>query len=297
MHGFLKSKAAKVQSSQTEEGRGRAARNCHLALNALLESVDEANDHFKKSKQKVRLGNCVKKTTLRLVVHCLMGDGKSQDQNSGRKGGCNANRLCRACDVKWTDSSSTGHECRWIAKSQVSNYLDMWFDSDANDKTDELTKRKKSAQKGMTPDEKATLAALKEKKKEASEELDTLSASKTPNAWFQLEFADPTTHTFECAPSDVTHFCLLGMMPHAVRMHQSPMTNSVLAQIDSIADQSLRTNKSSEARNFFATSCARGTTNVALNTANKWAGVVFTHLMIALLPSGAKAMKPAFKRI
>ena len=91
MPDFLKSKAAKAQSSQTEEGRGRAARNCHLALGVLLESVDEANEHFKKNKQTVCLGNCVKKTTLRLVIHHLMGDGKSQDQNSGRKGGCNAN--------------------------------------------------------------------------------------------------------------------------------------------------------------------------------------------------------------
>ena len=80
-------------------------------------------------------------------------------------------------------------------------------------------------------------------------------------------------------------------------MHQSPMTSSVLTQIDSIVDQSLRTNKSSEARNFFAASHARGMTNVALNTADEWAGVVFACLMIALLLSGAKAMEPAFKRV
>jgi len=297
MPDFLRSKAAKAQSSQTADGRGRAARNYHLALDALLKSVAEANEHFKTNKQMVRLGKCVKKVTLRLVLHYLMGDGKSQDQNTGRMAGYNTKRLCRACDVKWTDSSNTVRECTWITKKQVSKHLDVWFDSDANDRIDKLTKRNESYFLSISANEKKILDDLKSLKKAAGNELDALSTSRTTNAWFQLQCIDPSTHIFGCTPSDVTHFYLLGILPYVVRIHQSPMTNSVLASIDSIVDRSLRTNKSSEARNFFTTSYARGITNVAMNTADEWAGVVFTHLMIALLPSGEKAMDPAFVRL
>jgi len=123
-----------------------------------------------------------------------------------------------------------------------------------------------------------------------------MSYNQSPNAWYLIPWIDKTHGVHGSTPADPTHYFNLGVMPYLVKIHQASMTPSMLASVDQIVDACCITNKSGEKSKVFPMAHAKGITNLTMNTADEWVGVLFTYLIVARLPRGQEAMRNSFER-
>ena len=250
-----RSSAVKVASkSGGEKYKGLSIRNYHKCLNVALQSLKECQQSGGVTTF-LRLGNDVRHLQLKVPVAFILGDAKSQDHLSGRYGGHNTARMCRACNISFKNADDTMHECQWIQHNQFLSNVILALDEDVERK-DPI---KRNAYKSLH--EQSQHAVL--------------------NAFQDVDFAGFPRGIFGCTPHDLMHAFLEGVLKYCTRIFIAGFRAAVQAEIDLCVDRLFCNFHSSESKNMLRTNFTKGMTNLTMITADEEAGMALTLLIVA----------------
>jgi hypothetical protein len=265
-----KSSAVKATNRGRQANKGMSLRNYHRCIEVALTS-------FKQAQQKggvrafLRLGSDVRERVLKIPVAFLLGDAKSQDAATGRYGGHNTNRMCRACKVTYQESNDPYHICEWVESKEFTELVDTILSNDPD----------------ITP----------KQKKSATEALHKMSQHVVRSAFENLDFAGMPYGLFGCTPHDLMHAFLEGVLKYCIKVFIDPMPPIQKTKIDMLVDEIFGKHRSSEKRNMLRTNFTKGMTNLTMVTADEQAGIALTILIIAQMDKGVDVFDNRFDNV
>jgi hypothetical protein len=282
-----KSSAVKA-AARSGDSKGLSTRNYHKCLRVVLQSFVDAQQES--HQVYLRIGNWVKCTQPRLPIAFISGDAKSGDMLCGRFGGHNTKRMARACNVSMPECEDHLVQCEWVASSKFEEYSAL-----ASEKFDaekfKLLHGLQNTKVSLSTAEKEAKKAMAEQRKKYSKLLHSYSQHRHLSAFTGVDFGANLHGICGATPSDLMHAFLEGVLKYILGIIIHPMAPTSKRDLDFVIDAALGKFRSSEMYNFqLRSNYTHGFTNLTMLTADEWAGMAFTLLVISLFQRGQKAL-------
>ena len=282
-----KSSAVKKQSTSSVELMGLSCRNYHKCLSVVLQSFKAAQQ--RDMKFHLRLGSCVKHTSLLCPLAFVIGDAKSQDMLCGRFGGCKTQRMSRKCCIPHHECGDPNAQCKFVNARTMERFSElalMKFDP-ADGRFEPHTGEPVNIE-GLTEKE------VDKRCKEHRRKLHSMSQHRHDSAFVDVWFGENKMGIFGATPTDLMHAFLEGVVKCVVRLFVDPLTDSAKADFDFWMDHVFGRFKSSERLKHLRSNFTHGFTNLSQLTSDEWAGMVQTLTLAFQFPDGVKPLETRF---
>jgi hypothetical protein len=173
--------------------------------------------------------------------------------------------MSSACKVSLAECNNPNHKCDFVEKTEIKELTDLIFHGN-KDITD--------------------VTELNQMKKEAREALHKLSSNAVDNAFYHVDFGGDFLSIYGCSPSNMMHAFLKGVPKVCIKVFIDPLKPKTKAAVDNLVDYLSGQFRTSEKINMLKTNFTHGMTTLTMITANKWAGMAFTLLLLICTDSG-----------
>ena len=306
---FVKSKAEKTSDRGAEENHGISTRNMHRCLAHIFHLWDKAFHHFSKEKCAVRIGNEVKLVYIRPVILFFGGDAKSQDLLCCRYG-YSTHRVCRTCKSvpSWSADNPDGGLGPPMEEELIKTQVSWITNSTKNiGILDAKMAELKLLRRNQTNNEARTVvtAAIKECEKSKKEFIECIKKAREILKSYSTHYCENAFWAFKAfggsillySPHDHMHIFLIGICGDVLESTIGLFPPSIKTELEGIIKIVFLGNTSSERSKFPRFPLRRGVTNLTLNTAQEWNGLVFLLLLVTQLPRGARLFQNAFSKL
>jgi hypothetical protein len=211
------SSAKKKQYSHRYLTRGMSNCNYNKIMEAVLEGVVTAQ---KKGgfKAFVRMGNGICLMTVIPVITFIKGNAKSGERLVSHFGGKNCiARVPRMCLCGKADLDNPLHRCLWIR---------MAYQKALNEKVTQLSVPPETSADEL-PESHHHRRAREKEMKEYMAALDTMSAHRCDNAFFDIKFGHNPFGITLATPSDMMHLFELGIVKRVCQTFVDSMSTNV----------------------------------------------------------------------
>jgi hypothetical protein len=282
---------SKLANTRSDGNRkGRSMRNGHACMEVLLREL------FQVMKEgfpfNLRIGNHIRKVTIRPVHAFTIGDAKSGDFIAGRYGGHNTKRMCRACYCTYEESEEHNHPCKWVEIEHVLPLLQITRHfHDPLTYSEQLQEDALSAAKCLEVEEEFSNGSktVNDIMLDARKKLETISQHESISPFLLLNRHPGDEHgVFRSTPTDYMHAFLLGVLKYSIENILQEFTVPNRADIDCTVAYIASNNRQTAKNNYPRANLVRGVTNLAKVTADEWAGLAFYLYLYLLSPAGEK---------
>ena len=284
----LKSSAVKTVARSKMANKGVGTRNYHACLRVVLDSLIKAQKQPPPAY--LRIGQRVKAVRCRVPLAFVIGDGKSGDMLCGRFGGYKTTRMCRACCVSYADSNNPAHTCKWVAAKVLQE-----FSEKASEHVEPLLDRVFEA---LSPSakkkRKSELSRLRKQRRLYTKLLHSYSQHRHLSAFTEVDFGANELGICGATPSDLMHAFLEGVMKYAIRIFIDPLSPIAKKDLDFLIDEIFGRLRNSEQANFLRSNFTHGYTNLTMLTADEWAGMAMTLLVVNRFQRGRDILEARF---
>ena len=289
-----KSSAVKAAARSTIPGKGIGIRNYHNVLRMILESFYAAQQK-RPLYVRLRIGQFVGEVSARLPLAFVIGDGKNRDTLTGRYGSyVSQNRISSPCHTRQEGCDSHSTQCE-LSSSKLFEYLSALasvrgVEPKTAAQVEDLTAE-------QLKDRKRVAALAKKQRKMYTLLLHEMSQHRHFSAFAGCDFGANPRGIVAATPVDLMHAFLEGVLKYALRIYIDPMAPRFKRRLDYLVDKmfGLLRNAENARASFLKSNYSHGYTNLTMLTADEWAGMAFTLLVVSLSSEGQALFKEAKK--
>ncbi len=247
-------------SRSSEHGKGRSLRNYHKCLRVITDDISESQGYTRRVLGYVHIGNQIRLVRLFFPLSFVIGDGKSSDALVGRYLTSFCHLRSRLCDCPPNELSNPFRQCRILdnhllqQKSSRAAHLLRIATSDAHELQEELNL--------LIP------------------ELSSYSRHILDNAFNCVHFGANENGILGATPCDPMHMFLHGVLKYVIKIFVENLTRSEKAVLDRLVHHTFSRMRLSAKKEFPRCNYVRGITNLTMITADEWAGVAFTLVLV-----------------
>ena len=107
-----------------------------------------------------------------------------------------------------------------------------------------------------------------------------ISLSVCRNTFWEVNLGDNNLGIFGATPTDLMHAFLEGILKYALCLYAESLTPKQQAAIDTLVDNMMGNLRSSKKKDFPRVNFTHGITNLTFLTAEEWAGIALTYLLV-----------------
>ncbi len=268
-----KSNASKSYGRSSAVGRGRSTRNYHRCLYNLLQPLIQNQGIVDPIYMNVRIGDLVERCRIFFPLAFVIGDALSSDRMCGRYQAYSVPRMCRACDVPYSECDNTEYQCTYFKMKnlqKVATEALKLYGLEPYSSQDSIPHRK-------------DVPMLQ---RQARDRMMKLSTHIHSNAFKEVWFGANKYGILKATPHDMMHAFCHGVVVYVVRILIAPLTPAEKHRLDAMIEGVLVPLHSSQKNKYPRCNFSKGITNLTLLTAAEWIGVVFALSLITISKEG-----------
>lgn len=281
------SSSATKKADKSDDALGRSSRDWHKCAQVIFDDLASAQGFESRVVHVIRIHNLIKVVRVFMPVAFVINDGQSADKMVGRYTVSHKTKHpCRSCNINYDNLDDPEFECEPLEYALVALLAEQAL---------KLSGRMSMEEKDKTwlPHTKEgrqrKLAKIRDRMKNMSRHVVELSTC-------NLHFGHQINQIFAATPVDLMHAFLHGVLQYCIKIYIAPMTAKEKAELDSIIKEIIAGVRSSEKMCFPRSSFTRGMTNLKLLTAEEWAGLAFTLVLVHVSDVGATLFQKVYDR-